>query len=340
MLNNKIQKKEIFFLLTLTVFFLLISFNFFILQLNGAEDKILQIVNIINNEGVPYKDIQNNIPPLNYYIYLTAYKLFNLYPECGNLRVFTLIYIIFFVLLIYIISRLMAGATVAMMSSFFYIVFTYKSIYSGIYALPGLFAQFPIFLSLMFLIFIEKGYEKVDYFLSGFFLCVASYIVFPLKFIFFISLIYIYMGWKKQEIKLKYIMWFSLGFILMEVLSFLWAIRNSILIEFIKFYYINNFFSFFNYENIIKDIKELLIYKYYLLLNLIFLYKIFKFILNKKYDYNWLLLTISIFVCVIAFFQKNMETGFYYILIPFISIMISIFLQDLIRFLLKKYKKY
>jgi len=338
--KNKIQKKEIFFLFVLAVFLLFISFDFFSFQLNGIEKKIFQIAKDINNGKIPYKDINDNTPPLNYYIYLTAQKLFNLYPEDGNLRIFVLIYIIFFLLLLYIISRLMTGATVAMMSSFFYVIFTYKSIYSGIYALPGLFSQFPLFLSLMFLIFIEKGYEKVDYFLSGFFLCVSSYIVFPLKLAVFIPVIYIYMRWKKQELKLKYIMWFFLGFFLMEAVSFLWVIKNSVLKEFINFYFIYNSMSFFNEANIIKDIKEVIPYKYYLIIIFIFLYYVFKFVLNKKYDFNWLLLVVPVFICVVAFFQKKMDIGFFYILAPFFSIMVSVFIKDLMMLILRKYKKY
>lgn len=334
--NNKVQKKELFFLFILFVFFVFLSFKFSFVPLNNIENKLTYIATSIKNGGIPYKEISDNTPSFNYYIYLIAYKIFDMQPEYGNLRFFTLIYVLFFILLIYMISRLMAGATVAMISSFFYVIFIYKNYYSGIYALPGLFCQFPLFLSLMFLIFIEKDYEKVDYFLSGFFLCVASYFVFSIKFIVFIPAVYIYFQWKKKEDKVKYVIWFLFGFLFMDLLALLWAVKNSILKQFVQFYFVYNFLSFFYSANIIKSLKELFAFDYYLFFILIFIYWFYKSFFVKKINYNLLLFLISSVICIIGLFQKSMNTGYYYILVPFMSLMLSITIKDLIFFVFKK----
>lgn len=333
--NKKIQKKELLFLFVLITFFVFISFDFSFIPLNNIENKLSKIVSDIIERGVPYKEIYDNTPPLNYYIYLTAYKIFNLQSESSNLRIFTLIYIIFFIFLIYMVSRLMAGQTVAMLSSFFYVMLIYKNNYCGIYSLPGLFAQFPVFLSLMFLFFIEKEYEKVDYFLSGFFLGVASYIIFPIKFIIFIFIINIYLNWEKPKDKIKYIMWFIAGFVLMELLAILWAIKNSILKEFIQFYFIYNFLSFFDGANLIKKIDEIFIFKYYLLFAFVFMYGIFKSFCASKDKFSLTLSILSISICVISLFQKSMNVGYFYLLIPFISVMTSILFKDFAVLLIK-----
>lgn len=336
--NKKIQKKELLFLFVLITLFVFISFDFSFMPLNNMENKLSKIVTEIKDSGVPYKEIYDNTPPLNYYIYLTAYKIFNLQPGYSNLRIFTLIYIIFFILLIYIVSRLMAGQTVAMLSSFFYVILIYKNNYSGIYSLPGLFAQFPVFLSLMFLFFIEKEYEKVDYFLSGFFLGVASYIIFPIKFIIFVPIMSIYLYWKKQKDKIKYIIWLISGFVLMELLAILWAVKNSILKEFIQFYFVYNFFSFFDEANLIKKTDEIFNFKYYLLFVFVFIYGIFKSFCDRKDKFSLILSIFSISICVISLFQKSMNVGYFYLLIPFISIMTSILLKDFIALLIKSAK--
>jgi len=337
--NNKIQKKELFFLTSLFVFFIFLSYKFSFVPLNNTENKLTYIATFIKNGGIPYKEISDNTPPFNYYIYLIAYKIFDMQPENGNLRFFTLIYVLFFILLIYMISRLMGGAAVAMLSSFFYVVFIYKNYYSGIYALPGLFCQFPLFLSLMFLIFIEKDYEKVDYFLSGFFLCVASYFVFSIKFIVFISAVYIYLQWKKRGDKVKYVIWFLSGFLFMDLLALLWAAKNSMLEKFFQSYFVYNFLSFFNGTNIIKNFKELFAFNYYLFFILIFIYGFYKSFFVKKINYNSLLFLISSVICIIALFQKSMNTGYYYLIVPFISLMLSLFLKDFIFLILKKKNK-
>lgn len=335
--NKKVKKKELFFLFLLIILFVVSSFKFSFMQFSNYENKLMQIVNAIKVGKVPYKDFFDNTPPLNFYFYLTAFKIFDYQPDYINLRIFILLYIIFFVLLLYIVSRMIAGPAAAMLSSLLYFIFMYKNIYSGFYYLEGLLAQFPIFLSLMFLLFIEKGYEKVDYFLSGFFLCVASYAVFSLKFIFFIPVIYIVLLWKKENYKIKYIIWFASGFIFMELLAFLWAIVHSVLKGFVHSYFIYNFASFFNKNNLIKIPEVIFSCKYYyILLVFVFFYFLYKSFLKKKYDYNLILFLFSTGIFIMALFQKNMNTGYFYLLIPFISIMTSVLLKDFFIMLIKK----
>ncbi|MCX8094040.1 MAG: hypothetical protein N3E50_07750 [Candidatus Goldbacteria bacterium] len=331
--DKKIQKKELFFLFILIIFYFFLNFKFLFLELNKTERKLYEIVTLIKNGQIPYKNITDNTPPFNYYLYLIADKLFNTYTMEGSVRNFTNFYIIFFILLIYIFSRLLSGKTVAMLSSFIYVVLISKNPYFGIYSLPGLFAQFPVFLSMFFLIFIEKEYEHVDYFLSGFFLGVASYIIFSLKFIIFIPIIYIFIFWRKKDDKIKFILWFIFGFILMELLAVLWAIKNSALEEFIRFYFVNNFLSMFYGLNVI--FSKLLLNKYYLLFALVFFVGLYRWFVVKKFDGFLILLLISINVSIIALFNQKMDIGFVYLLIPFISVMTSILLKEFILWIKK-----
>ncbi|HPD18431.1 MAG TPA: hypothetical protein PLF61_02075 [Candidatus Goldiibacteriota bacterium] len=327
--NKKIEKKELFFLCLLITFFLLVTFKFFFIQPCDFENKMIRIITAIQNGSVPYKNFYDNTPPLNYYMYLTAYKIFNLSPDYCNLRTFASAYVIFFILLIYIIGRLTAGQTAAMLTSFFYVIFMSTNNYNCIYSLPGLFAQFPIFLCLMFLFFTEKGYEKVDYFLSGFFLCVASYAVFHVKFLVFIPIIHICLMWKKPGDKLKFVTFFLSGFIFMELLAVLWAVKNSALREFIRMYFVNNFTVFFNGDNLIKNINEIAAYKYYLTLMIfVSLYCVYKSLSGRKYLYNLTLSLTAITTGIIAAFQKSTDNGYFYFLIPFISLMSAVFIKD------------
>jgi hypothetical protein len=127
----------------------------------------------------------------------------------------------------------------------------------------------------------------------------------------------------------------------MELLAVLWAIKNSALREFMQLYFIHNFMSFFNGDNLIKNINEIAAYRYYLILTIfVSLYGIYKSLSGKKYLHN---LTLSLFVItagIIAAFQKSTNAGYFYLLIPFISLMSAAFIKDAAMFLLNTRKKH
>ncbi|MGD0565803.1 MAG: hypothetical protein ABSA34_00545, partial [Candidatus Goldiibacteriota bacterium] len=148
-----------------------------------------------------------------------------------SIRYFTMLYVFFTALLVYMLARsVSASAFYAMLSSLFYTVFLNNYMLQGLGSYPQIFAQFPILASILFAVQDEKGYEHVNFFISGFF--AAAALAVDTTAIFFIlapaSYIFLYCGKKKGHC----LTWFLAGFFSLIAAVSGWLLYKGIAREF------------------------------------------------------------------------------------------------------------
>lgn len=227
--SGRIYWKELIFLLVLASFIGFFRWQSLELPMDRDEGTIAYMAKNMSAASLPYKDIFDYRPPLIYHIYKTAFSIFG--TSADGIRYFTMLYVIFTALLVYMLARsVSASAFYAMLSSLFYTVFLHNYMMQGLGSYPEMFAQFPILASILFAMTKEKDYEHVSFFLSGF--LAATALAIDTTAIFFILAPALYCIFFCGKKRWNSLIWYLAGFLTLIFLAFNWLLYKGVLKEF------------------------------------------------------------------------------------------------------------
>ncbi len=234
-----VKKKEIVFLFIMIVAIFTVRAAFFHAPLDRDEGANAYMARAVSLGDVPYRDVFDHKPPFVYYLYKTAFSLFG--ESARAVRVFTAWVVLFTALLLYVFIRTFYSAWVALMAVFLYGLFQHNPLIQGFGSNTGIFAQFPALLALFFLADREKGYEKVSYFITGFFIGVAVYVNLMAGLLVFVPILY--MVFYEKKARGRCVLWYFFGFVSVSLLVFLWCVKNGCLSRFVDSVFLYNLFN-------------------------------------------------------------------------------------------------
>lgn len=230
--ESKIAKKEIIFLLLLIVGALFLRLRFMGEPFDRDEGAYAYVASRMAHSELPYRDVFDHKPPFIYHLYKAAFDIFG--QTDAAVRLFTSIYVIFTMLLVYMFTRTFAGAAAAMLAALFYCLFQNTGLIEGYGSNTEVFTQFTALFAVFFLLDRDKTYEKANFFLSGFFMAAAFLTKTMLVFACAAPVIYMLYFIRGNRNKLSAILWYGAGFLLMLLLAVLWAVKNGMLNEFLE----------------------------------------------------------------------------------------------------------
>ncbi len=335
-MENKIYKSELYFIFILLILSIIYRMFFIYMPLDREEGTYAYIAERIEKGELPYKDIFVNKQPFIFYIYKTAFKFLGTSYEA--IRIFTNFYILVMLLVFYSFIREFFNKWLSLLILFFFIMHLNNHNIHGLNSNTEIFIFLPVFVAYIFLCSTVDKYFHINLFLTGFFIGIATFIKLIAAFILFVALIYILKYFKKN--KIKYILWLFSGFITLVILLFLWCIKNNMLKEFIEYTF------FYNFNNLLRfDLKNTffilikngwIFIKTNLILFVGFLYGLYLFFKNKKIKIIFLSLLSSLLFFIYISFSPNYYPLYYLVLIPFLSILSAIFINEFYLFLCKK----
>jgi len=335
---EKIDNKEIILVFILVILSFIYRLFFLYMPLDRNEGTYAYTAQRICEGELPYKDVFDNKQPFIYYIYKTAFDIFGQKPEA--IRYFTNFYFLILSLFFYSFIRLFFNSFISLLTLFIFILHLNNHTLQGLNSNTEIFTLLPIIISLIFLINKEKHYENVNLFLTGFFIGIAFFIKMLVGFLILLPVLYILKFFHKKN-KLKFIIWFLSGFFLMVIFTILWTVKNGILNEFIKCSIICNF----NYINA-SEINFSLIFKggiYFIKTNFILflalLYGIYKLFINKKDEVAFILVISVILLYSGIIILRGFYPHYYIIIIPFLSFLSAILINDIYLKLKRKFNK-
>ncbi len=323
-----VEKREIIFLLALMLGVLALRIPLLFMPMDGGEGAAAYIAECTYQGNIPYKDTYDNSQPFIYYIYRAAFDAFGV--STTAIRGFTMIYVIFTLLLVYILARVLAGGFAAMLAALFYAMYQHNHLLQGFTSSPELFAQFPMLLGLLFLLDREKGYEPAGFFLAGFFMAVAFYTGLFTAPVMLVPVIFILFSPEMKKQRLKCFFWYLAGLVIVDLLVLAWAVKNNILQVYIKDAFIDYWSGaaaapagFF------KDMPGLL--PAIVLPAAAVVYSVIKIVSDRKDWKNFIL-----FLIVIAVAAGTTRTGNFMLFVPFLSVLAAFMVKDLAVFTRKK----
>lgn len=247
--DGALKKKEIVFLcvLILTVIIFRLQFNY--MPPDRDEGACAYVAAQTYSGAVPYKDTFGTSQPFVYYLYRAAFDCFGISAE--SVRTFATVYVIFTLLLVYVLARSPGGGFIAMLAAFFYALYQHNHLLQAMPAGAEVFAQFPLLLSMLFLLDREKGYENVGFFLSGFFMATAFFTEIMAGPALLVPAVYVLFHPDIKKHRAKYVLWYLCGVLTVGVLVLAWCLKNNALQEFVR----DNFASAADHAPVISSMS-------------------------------------------------------------------------------------
>lgn len=191
------------------------------MPLDSHEGSIASAVRVIDSGGTLYKDVFDPNPPFPAYLYRLAFEL------SGNtdtaLRIFSYGYFVFTFILIYMAARVVWGRSAAVFSALLYLFMQNNPALGSLNASAQFFGHFPLVLAFLFLFDTDEDYERVNYFLAGFFTAVAALCWYGYAAVFPVAAIAALLFSKKEKALGNTLVCFS-GFAFMYLLAVLWSV--------------------------------------------------------------------------------------------------------------------
>lgn len=324
---DKIEKKELILVFILVIFSFIYRLFFLYMPLDRDEGTYAYVAQRIYEGELPYKDIFDHKQPFIYYIYKTAFDIFGKIAE--SIRYFTTFYFLILNLFFYSLIRLLFNFQISLLTLFIFILHQNNHTLQGLNSNTEIFTLLPLIISHIFLINKEKNYENVNLFLTGFFMGVAFFVKTMIGFLIFMPIFYILKFFHKKN-KIKFIIWFLFGFLLMLILGILWTFKNGIFNDFVRCNIIYNF-------NYIKDsnMDFSSIFKggiYFIKTNLILffalLYGIYKLFTDTKDEVIFIMVLSVILLYGGIVVLKGIYPHYYIVIIPFLSVLFAILIND------------
>lgn len=335
--KDMVKKIEIIFLFLLIVFTIVYRLQSINMPLDKNEGSFAYAAVQLSHGSVLYKDVFEHRPQMIVYIYKTAFSLFGQTQQ--TIRNFTTLYIIVTLLLMYMLSRIIwRSAFISMLAAFFYILYQHSLIFQGLTADTAIYAQLPLILSTLFIFNRDEKYEMVNFSISGFFAAVALLTHLMTIFFAFVPIIYI-VGYCEKN-KIKNLMSFIVGYVVLIVAVIGWTLLKNNLLD------MYNDIIIYNFEVLKLSIKSVLTYATFqglvsfaytnVFLCLSIIYAIWMFFKRKSNGIIFFLMG-TLFVLYIGIvFENSAPSNLYLVLIPVASLFGAVMANDMYIILTKE----
>lgn len=337
-MENKIQKCELILIFVLVIFSFIYRMIFLYTPLDRDEGAYAYIAERLEKGELPYRDIFDHKQPFIYYIYKTAFNFFGKTDEA--IRMFTNFYLILTFLLFYSFIRVAFNKWISLLALFIFILHINNHNLQGLNSNAEIFLIMPLLIAFILLYNSDSKYFRLNLFLSGFFIGVAVFIKLMAVFILFVPVFYVIRYIKRN--KFAYLTYFFSGFLFFVFLLFIWILKNNITKEFIEcnFFYNFNYLSQFDFKNkiiiLLKGGIEFIKTNFILFIG--FLYGIYKIFINKKNHFVFISFMSVIMFYISIFLLSGLYPHYYLVLIPFLSILSAILVNDIYNYLFKIFK--
>ncbi len=219
--KDAVLKREIMLLVVFIAAAGLFRMFFLGMPLDSHEGSIASSVRVIDSGGTLYKDVFDPNPPFPAYLYRLGFELSGTSDRA--LRIFSFGYFAFTFILIYMAARVVWGRSAAVFSALLYLLLQNNPALGSLNASAQFLGHFPLVLAFLFLFDTDEEYEKVNYFLAGFFTAVAALCWYGYAAVFPAAVIAALIFSKKEKALKNTLVCFS-GFAVMYLLAVLWSV--------------------------------------------------------------------------------------------------------------------
>jgi 4-amino-4-deoxy-L-arabinose transferase-like glycosyltransferase len=326
--QDKIMKREIVFLLILAAALLGLRLAHMFDPFDREEGVFAYAAALTYDGGLPYKNVFDSNPPFIFYLYRAAFDMSGKTVEA--VRVFTAAYIVFSMLLIYMLVKTFARASIAMAAAFFYAVFLNNGAVSGFAAAPGIFTHFTVIFAVLFMLDRDRTYERANFFLAGFLMSSAVLTYEPVLPAAIVPVVYAIFFIKEKKRAGAGALWYLAGFFSLAALAVLWAVKNSVLKEFFDSAVSCGLAAFSGHEkNALAAFSGLVSFaRVNPLPAAAFIYSFARLFLKKQDQLNFALffITLAILAGIIA--GKYTQPVNFAALMPYLSILSALMIKD------------
>ncbi len=210
-------------------------YSFITVPLERDEGVYSYIAWRMNYGEMPYTDIFDHKPPGIYLIYKVAYDLFGYHFV--SIRFFTIFYVILIMLAVFLLARRVSGGRAGYIAAGIYSLYQSSVLLRGIGSNAEIFMSLPVLLSAYF--FAGKG--KNSYWEAAFSGVLLAAAVFIKQMAVFLIPAYVLFA-IIRKIKIKKMIYFFSGFILIAALVAAWLYLNGALRDFVESGVLFNYF--------------------------------------------------------------------------------------------------
>jgi 4-amino-4-deoxy-L-arabinose transferase-like glycosyltransferase len=212
------------FLLVLTFIIMAMRMHFITLPLDRDEGTYAYIAWRMDFGEMPYRDIIDHKPPIVYFLYNAAFKMFG--ANYTAVRGFSALYVILIMVSVFFTAKRIFGGRAAYFASALFSVFQGSVVFQAINANTELFLLLPLMLSLYF----AAGERKTEYFFSGILFSAA---VFTKPAVIYSALLWVvYWAVKKEK---NGAIFFISGAVSFAAAVLVWAMSKAILPSFVEY---------------------------------------------------------------------------------------------------------
>jgi hypothetical protein len=225
-----------------------------------------------------------------------------------------------------------------MLAALFYALYQHNQLLQGYSSNAEIFTQFPVLLSLLFLLDREKGYENAGFYLSGFFISVAFFVKAVMAPVLLMPAVYAFFHPDIKKNRFQYFAWYFAGVITVDLLVLGWCLKNGVLKEFIQ----DNFIYNWNYAAARLSFGPLLMgafefTKQNLLAVIAFAYAVVRMFSKFKDGRNFVFVLTALAFFAGVLYLKGFYPHYYLTLIPVLSLIAAFMAKDLFIFLSNRY---
>lgn len=245
--ENNDKNWVVFWLLLILFLSLLMRLPFLNVPMERDEGEYAYIAQRIQDGDIPYKDAVCQKPPLVFCIYLLIFKIMG--KEISDIHLFTYLYTLLEVFLIYKLGQRLANKSVGLISALIFSIITIEPGVFGSAANTEIFMLLPIIGSIIVFLLAIKGPIKIKWLFvcgicNGLAFMIKQVAIFNLFFIISCLAYRFFKNKEKKEIRIFVTANLALlfGFVasLVPIILYFWA--NGAMKDFIYWVFVHNFY--------------------------------------------------------------------------------------------------
>ncbi len=328
--KDVIKRVELIFLFVLLAFTAIFRAQVTDMPLDKNEGAYAYGAVRISQGAVPYRDFFEHRPPMILYLYRAAFSAFGQTDRA--VRYFTTVCAAAAAILIYILARVAwRSAFIAMLASFFYVIYQNSFALGGLCADTAVFAQLPVLICLLLACDRDSKYESVNFCASGFFAGIA--VLTDLMTVFLAAAVVLYAAVYGGKNRMKNIAWFFAGCISVPIASAAWAFFNGAqkqMFDGVFGYNWKAFAAALKGPRIPETTGYLALFIYADILPCAaFIYSAWVFFKRKKDGVNFLLFCAAVSLCTGILAAPGASTEYYLALMPLAALLSALLVRDI-----------
>lgn len=231
---------NILLFISILLIYVVLRLNLINIPLDRDEGIFAYVGQVINANGIPYKDAIDHKPPVVFFIYAFALKFMP--PTPAGIHLFLHLYNLLTLFVLYFSVKIYSHSdTMALWTAFVYAVISTSPDFQGFTASAEMFMLLPISLSILFVFLATQKERFFYYFLSGFFGGLAFWTKQTGAFIILFIVLYavcatvqkIHQKKKSTTNSVKDILWWGTGFVFITLMIAGYFFRHNSFNEFL-----------------------------------------------------------------------------------------------------------